>query len=1140
MISNNFRSVFLNNTFQKKALFGGCAVQTLHFGNDVYRAAMFRSSKTRRVILSTEHVKWMDVFSKMMNCVLLYSSKGAVFSLKIISVREKERRRFVEDHREIPLVGTNLLGTFENPLVGSMKIPFMGTFENPLVGSMKIPFMGTFQNPLVGSMKIPFMGTFENPVVGSMKIPFMGTFENPLVGSMKIPFMGTVESPLVVAVVKMIQNAFEENSDDALIFWNGKGDFSTSSSAWNGPFSEIETQSEAVENHVSHIANTSLIHDCNFRSKVQGFQHSSKFENTTSRSSRETFVRKVRVKRDREPSRINVKKVIIAMKSKVLRQKVKATVRKTIPRSSRFYYLATNYKICRLEYVYRSDCFFSKYLFPGLKKIKHWQPITSRFACFRTCLGLKQIAKQKQSSQFLYVCYNNNNCNGLALEGFYMAKRRLLLSGDIELNPGPIEYQNCQNSDPGSVSLTIHVPENSALLVLRLNQLGLRPLEVGGNGDCFFRAVSHQVYGVPDYHLNVRARGVQYLIDHPERFIESTTDRSWISYLNNMSRQGTWCDAIIIQAVAESMNLIIHIVESHHNFAEQTIIQPLNFLEATRTIYIGHLDEFHYVSTIETSYHLNSSPNCDKHYNIEHNNAQTFENTSYTYTPLEKSNKRDNVPSQKSNTCSSGVQEKHRSYMREYMRKRRANESDDDRAKRLKAQRAAYKHNSKERKIKSQYQKRKIASENTGDREKRLQNNVKAKEQRLLNESSDSKIKRLEAQRRCRKQQLEEESEECRKRRLKAHSLCQKQYIAGQSSERRNQRLRVQCEYYHHSRPKAKPLSDVISLFHNLVSKGPLYVCSCCDQLWYRHSVILAGKLKASNTNIEKYFLNKLSVNNQEWLCKSCHKYLTKNKVPPQAAINGLQFPKKPDFFDLNELECRLVAPRLAFQKLLQAPRGKQFKISGNVVNVPADITDTVHILPRVESENATIKVQLKRRLKYKSSALSLNVRPYKVLQAAKWLALNSSLYREEGVTFNDQWKLNDGDILACNSEEEYSEKENSSSNSQNIDTENKKCSSDEEWSENEAEFTAGVTDTMLTATDFLEDNEREHIFNIAPGEGSRPLSIFKDKYSEELAYPGIFLGQQRPENEKRLVNIHYSDICKSELRRSDRRAIFF
>ena len=77
----------------------------------------------------------------------------------------------------------------------------------------------------------------------------------------------------------------------------------------------------------------------------------------------------------------------------------------------------------------------------------------------------------------------------------------------------------------------------------------------------------------------------------------------------------------------------------------------------------------------------------------------------------------------------------------------------------------------------------------------------------------------------------------------------------------------------------------------------------------------------------------------------------------------------------------------------------------------------------------------------------------------------------------------------------------------------------------------------MLTATDFLEDNEKQNIPKVAPAGGSRPLSVFRDKYSEKLAYPGIFFGQSRPENKQRKVNINYSDICKSELRRSDRRA---
>ena len=48
----------------------------------------------------------------------------------------------------------------------------------------------------------------------------------------------------------------------------------------------------------------------------------------------------------------------------------------------------------------------------------------------------------------------------------------------------------------------------------------------------FFRAVSHQLYGNPNSHRNIRAAGIQFLRNNPERFIESNLEQSWIQYLN--------------------------------------------------------------------------------------------------------------------------------------------------------------------------------------------------------------------------------------------------------------------------------------------------------------------------------------------------------------------------------------------------------------------------------------------------------------------------------------------------------------------------------------------------------------------------------------------------------------------------------
>jgi hypothetical protein len=43
-----------------------------------------------------------------------------------------------------------------------------------------------------------------------------------------------------------------------------------------------------------------------------------------------------------------------------------------------------------------------------------------------------------------------------------------------------------------------------------------------------------------------------------------------------------------------------------------------------------------------------------------------------------------------------------------------------------------------------------------------------------------------------------------------------------------------------------------------------------------KHSVIPATALKENNPDVQKRLLNRKSVNNVEWLCKTCNKHLKK------------------------------------------------------------------------------------------------------------------------------------------------------------------------------------------------------------------------------------------------------------------------
>jgi hypothetical protein len=653
------------------------------------------------------------------------------------------------------------------------------------------------------------------------------------------------------------------------------------------------------------------------------------------------------------------------------------------------------------------------------------------FAYFKPSINLvqKSIKTEKHHScnilnhQWIHIPGNYNVGN----QQYHISQRKLMLSGDIELNPGPV-----QNNIPTRLSSNVGLEQ-------RLKCFQLKPFDVGGDGDCFFRAVSHQLYGNPEQHLEVRAAGIAYMRDNPEKFIESNTEISWLEYLNNMSMQGTWAGAMIIQAVADQLKLKITIAETREGFSEYSIIQPVEPTQQLTDIYLGHIDEYHYVSTLPCS---SISSLCCNELNSTRQ-LNTRRNGEKTVNPSISNRIRNEPVNPQQLTQISQSKQMKTQYMRQYMKRKRVNTT----------------------------------------------------------QSPESKEKK-------------------------------RQYM----KEYRKQKREV---YRKKKSPEVEPLQSLISKFHDIVSQGPLYICTCCDQLWYKHSVVPAASLKESNPDAQKRLLNRKSLNNVEWLCRTCNKHLKKNKVPPCAAINGMQFPEKPSFFYLNELECRLLAPRLAFQKLMQAPRGRQLKINGNIVNVPADVANTVNMLPRLPNETSTIKVNLKRKLQYKSSALSLNVRPNKVAEAGRWLVNNGDLYKDEGITFNDTWLEDNSNNLVFddNCDDQISE------GSENVDCNADKtqqtltCDDDNNWSEDDAEIPAGITDTMLTSPDFLTDNECQHILNLAPGEGNRPTSIFRDRYSEELAYPGIFIGQKRPDNTNRLTKVHYSEICKSELRRSDRRA---
>ena len=92
----------------------------------------------------------------------------------------------------------------------------------------------------------------------------------------------------------------------------------------------------------------------------------------------------------------------------------------------------------------------------------------------------------------------------------------------------------------------------------KLRPIGLLPCDVGGSGDCFFRALSHQMFGNPDKHMLVRDCGITHMNNDPQLYREHITNMEFNAYIAQMSARGTWYDHILIMAVANASHCIIH------------------------------------------------------------------------------------------------------------------------------------------------------------------------------------------------------------------------------------------------------------------------------------------------------------------------------------------------------------------------------------------------------------------------------------------------------------------------------------------------------------------------------------------------------------------------------------------------------
>lgn len=214
--------------------------------------------------------------------------------------------------------------------------------------------------------------------------------------------------------------------------------------------------------------------------------------------------------------------------------------------------------------------------------------------------------------------------------------------------------------------------------------------------------------------------------------------------------------------------------------------------------------------------------------------------------------------------------------------------------------------------------------------------------------------------------------------------------------------------------------------------------------------------------------------------------------------------------------------------QIRELPRGGQYSVKGNVVNVPVDIQPTINSLPRRLDENITIPVKLKRKLSFQHSYCHENIRPTKVLIALHWLMKNSEYYKNSNINIDDNW-FHEVTNSASELMREFIEGHTNEDSAMHDQSDG---SDSDEFCEVDS-GKDGNRDTLLDSDSY----DMNQIFTFAPGEGQRPISLYQDQMAEYLSFPTIFCGEGRVENDQRQVPVSYADIAKWELRSADRRA---
>lgn len=136
------------------------------------------------------------------------------------------------------------------------------------------------------------------------------------------------------------------------------------------------------------------------------------------------------------------------------------------------------------------------------------------------------------------------------------------------------------------------ITAGKALLNTRLRLMNMGEVQMIDDGNCLFRACSHELFGSQEYYNFVRQQAVVYMQTHPDQYsVYCGSDAEFQKYLYNIAQDRRWGDELVIRAVCDRFAVEIAVVTSN---SENCYLhyQPSTTPECC--LFLSYIDPIHY------------------------------------------------------------------------------------------------------------------------------------------------------------------------------------------------------------------------------------------------------------------------------------------------------------------------------------------------------------------------------------------------------------------------------------------------------------------------------------------------------------------------------------------------------------------